>query len=212
VDQNAKIDRLNISLITTLAIVFVWSVIGPYDMFTWVLEMAPIPLGLIVLAATYRRFRLTGLAYILIWIHALILLVGAHYTYAEVPLFDWIRDTFDLSRNHYDRLGHLAQGFIPAILAREVLLRISPLKKGKWLFFIVVCVCLSISACYEIIEWLVAATTGTAAEAFLGTQGDPWDTQTDMALALIGAIISQLVLARLHDKLLGKLSEKHQAN
>ena len=206
-DRNAKIDRLNISLIITLAIVFVWSVIRPHDMFTWVLEMAPIPLGLIVLAATYRRFRLTPLAYILIWIHAVILLIGAHYTYAQVPLFDWIRDAFDLSRNHYDRLGHLAQGFIPAILAREILLRTSPLKRGKWLFCIVVCICLSISACYELIEWLVAVATGTAAEAFLGTQGDPWDTQSDMALALIGAIVSQLALARLHDKCLGKLSE-----
>ncbi|MBN1457402.1 MAG: DUF2238 domain-containing protein, partial [Sedimentisphaerales bacterium] len=182
-DQNAKIDRLNISLIIILAIVFVWSVTRPNDMFTWFLEMMPIPLGLIVLAATYRKFRLTPLAYVLIWIHAVILLVGAHYTYAQVPLFDWIRDAFDLSRNHYDRLGHFAQGFIPAVLAREVLLRTSPLRKGKWLFFIVVCVCLSISACYELIEWLVAVFTGTAAEAFLGTQGDQWDTQIDMALA-----------------------------
>ena len=122
-DRNAKIDRLNISLIITLAIVFVWSVIRPHDMFTWVLEMAPIPLGLIVLAATYRRFRLTPLAYILIWIHAVILLIGAHYTYARMPLFDWIRDSFELSRNHYDRLGHFVQGFVPAIIAREVLLR-----------------------------------------------------------------------------------------
>src|SRR6185436_14562110 len=146
------------------------------------------------LAATYKRFRFTDLLYVLIWIHAIILLVGGHYTYAEVPLFDWIRDTFGLSRNHYDRVGHFAQGFVPAIVAREVLLRKSPLKRGKLLTFIVVSICLAISASYELIEFGVSMATGSAGDAFLGTQGDIWDTQKDMLMALIGASTALLTL------------------
>ncbi len=197
--QNEKVDWFHIFLVAILFAVFVWSVINPNDFFTWILEMLPVPIGLTVLAVTYKRFRLTDLAYILICVHAIILLVGAHYTYAQVPLFNWIKAAFELSRNHYDRVGHFAQGFVPAILAREVFIRTSPLKGGKWLFFTVICVCLSISAVYELIEWAVAAISGTAAEAFLGTQGDVWDTQKDMALALLGAIAAQLLLAKLHD-------------
>lgn len=167
--------------------------------------MLPALLGVIVLLVTYNKFRFTNLAYFLMWMHAIILIVGGHYTYAEMPLFNWFRDTFELNRNYYDRLGHFAQGFFPAIIAREILLRLSPLKTGKWLFFIVVCIGLSISAFYELIEWWVAAATGSAAEAFLGTQGDVWDTQWDMFLALFGAIFSQLTLGGVHDKKLQKL-------
>jgi putative membrane protein len=159
-----------------------------------------------ILAATYPRFQFTRLVYVLVWLHAVILIIGGHYTYAEMPLFDWVRDTFGLARNHYDRVGHLAQGFFPAIIVRELLLRLSPLTSGKWLFTIVACVCLAISAFYELIEWWVAWATGSAATAFLATQGDVWDTQWDMFLALLGAIISQLLLGRFHDRGLERLS------
>jgi putative membrane protein len=188
-----------------LVAVFVWSAINPHDRLTWSLEVAPVILAAIILAATYRRFRFTNLVYLLISIHAVILMVGGHYTYAEVPLFDWIKDTFGSARNHYDRVGHFTQGFVPALIAREILIRLSPLRAGRWLFFIVVCICLAISAFYELIEWWVAVASGTAAEAFLGTQGDVWDTQWDMFLALCGAILAQLLLGRVHDRALERL-------
>lgn len=181
------------------AVALIISGIGPYDRVTWLLEVFPILIGVPILVLTYRRFPLTPLAYRLIFIHALILMLGAHYTYARVPLGFWVQNLFDFSRNHYDRLGHFAQGFIPAILAREVLLRRTPLVSGMWLFFIVACVCLAISACYEFIEWWSAIIGGESAEAFLGTQGDVWDTQWDMFLALLGAITSQILLAHIHD-------------
>ncbi|MFO0982623.1 MAG: DUF2238 domain-containing protein [Planctomycetota bacterium] len=179
-----------------------WSGIAPRDRFTWLLEVLPAVIGGALLVATHGRFPFTSLAYVLMWSHAAILLVGGHYTYAEVPLFNWLRDELHLARNDYDRIGHLAQGFVPAIVTREILLRRSPLCSGKWLFFLVTCVCLAISSLYEIIEWLVARCTGTAAEAFLGTQGDAWDTQWDMALALLGALCAQLLLGRSHDRAL----------
>ena len=188
-----------------LAAVFVWSAINPHDRLTWFLEVAPVILAAIILALTYRRFRFTNLVYLLIGVHALILMIGGHYTYAEVPLFDWIKDTFGYARNHYDRLGHFTQGFVPAMVAREILIRLSPLHAGKWLFFIVVSICLAISAFYELIEWWVALASATAAEAFLGTQGDVWDTQWDMFLALCGAILAQLLLGRMHDRALQRL-------
>ena len=187
-------------LIAAVLAVFIWSGLNPHDRFTWILEVLPAVIGFIILAATYFRFKFTRLAYLLIALHMVVLMVGGHYTYAHVPLFDWIRDTLDLSRNHYDRVGHITQGFVPAIIAREILLKTSPLKRGKLLFLIVVCICLAISAFYEFIEWWVAAATGTAAESFLGTQGDVWDTQWDMFLAFCGAIASQLLLARIHDQ------------
>lgn len=190
--------------------VLVWSGINPKDRFTWVLEVLPAVLGLAVLVATYARFPFTRLAYWLILLHAIILMVGGHYTYAEVPLFDWIRDSFSLGRNHYDKVGHFAQGFVPAVLAREILLRRSPLQKGKWLSFIVVCVCLSISAAYELLEWWVAVATGTAAEAFLGTQGYVWDTQSDMFLALLGGVTALATLSRIHDRALSMLPVSQQ--
>jgi putative membrane protein len=185
--------------------------IGPYDRTTWWLEVAPIFLGVPVLAATYRRFPLTPLAYRLILVHALILMAGGHYTYARVPLGFWVRDLLGLARNHYDRLGHFAQGFVPAILVREVLLRRTPLRRGGWLFFLVTSVCLAVSACYEFVEWWSAVVGGTAADAFLGTQGDVWDTQWDMFIALLGAVAAQLALSRLHDRELAHLLPSSQA-
>ncbi len=177
-----------------------WSGVRPHDRFTWLLEVAPLLIGVPVLVATYRGFPLTPLAYRLLLVHAVILMVGGHYTYAEVPVGFWFRDALGLARNHYDRLGHFAQGFVPAILAREILLRRSPLRRGRWLFFLVTCVCLAISAVYELVEWGTAVATGEAATAFLGTQGDPWDTQWDMFLALIGAVTAQAALAPAHDR------------
>ena len=193
-------------LLGSLAAVFVWSRVNPRDLTTWWLEVFPVILAIPILVATHRRFPLTPLAYVLIWLHAIILLIGGHYTYAEMPLFNWLRDALALSRNHYDRVGHLAQGFVPAILAREILLRTSPLRPGKWRFFLVCCVALAISATYELVEWwtalLTSPETGTA---FLATQGDVWDTQWDMFCALIGAVAAQLSLAKLHQRQIERL-------
>lgn len=203
-----KDKSIHIFLLCMVLLILGWSGIHPHDRFTWLLEVFPAILGMIVLVSTYNRFRFTTLCYLLIAIEMIILMVGGHYTYAKVPLFDWIRDVFGFSRNHYDRVGHFAQGFVPAIITREILLRKSPLNRGGWLFFIVVSICLAISAFYELIEWWVAMATGTAADAFLGTQGDVWDTQWDMSLALYGAIISLLILSKLHDRFLSKLGNK----
>lgn len=192
------------ALLGAVLLLLGWSAIGPHDRFTWLLEVAPVLIGIPILLTTFARFPLTPLLYTLLALHGAILIVGGHYTYAEVPLGFWIQDAFGLVRNHYDRIGHFAQGFVPAIVARELLLRLSPLHVGKWLFFLVLCVCLACSAFYELIEWWVAAATGSAAEAFLGTQGDPWDTQWDMFLALIGAILAQLIFSRLHDRQLAE--------
>lgn len=180
--------------------VLLLSGVSPYDPMTWVLEVFPILLGVPILIATGPRFPLTPLLYRLLFLHALILMLGAHYTYARVPLGFWMQDLLGLARNHYDRIGHLAQGFIPAILVREVLLRRSPLVPGRWLFFLVVCVCLAFSACYELIEWQAAVIAGERADAFLGTQGDVWDTQWDMGLALLGALAAQVLLARAQER------------
>ena len=187
-------------LLAVVILVLVVSGIEPADRMTWILEVLPVMAGLPVILATYRRFPLTPLAYWLLAGHALILMLGGHYTYAKVPVGFWLQDLFDLSRNHYDRIGHIAQGFVPAIVAREVLIRLSPLSPGGWLNFIVICICLAISAFSEMIEWWVAVAAGIAAEAFLATQGDIWDTQWDMFLALCGAITALLMLGRLHDR------------
>ena len=189
-----------IILLTITVAAVVVSGIGPYDRTVWFLEVLPILIGLPILIATYGRFRLTSLVYRLLVLHALILALGAHFTYAQVPAGTWVQELLDLSRNPYDRLGHLAQGFVPAILAREILIRRSPLQPGKWLFFLVVCVCLAFSALYEMFEWWAAVLGGEAADAFLGTQGDVWDTQWDMFLALVGSVLAQLTLARYHDR------------
>lgn len=198
-------------LLALAALALVASGIGPHDRATWWMEVAPVLLAAPVLIATHRRFPLTPLAYRLIFVHALILVLGGHYTYARVPLGFWVQDLFGFARNHYDRVGHFAQGFIPAILAREVLLRRSPLVPGKWLFFIVTSVCLAVSACYELIEWWAAVLGGSAADAFLGTQGDVWDTQWDMFMALLGAVGAQLLLARAHDRDLARLQTRFVA-
>jgi putative membrane protein len=197
--------RLQGGLLAAAGAAFVWSAIGPRDRFTWFLEVLPALLGFAVLAATYQRFRLTNLAYVLITMHAVILMVGGHYTYAEVPLFNWIRDVLQQSRNNYDKVGHFAQGFVPAILTREILLRTSPLRPGKWLPFLTVSVCLALSALYEFIEWWVALATGEAADAFLGAQGYVWDTQSDMLYCTAGAILSLALLTRTHDRSLAAL-------
>jgi putative membrane protein len=188
-------------------LVLIWSAIHPHDYFTWVLEVFPAILGLLILAWTFRKFQFTRIAYWLILMHSIILMIGGHYTYAEVPIFNWIRDAFGMSRNNYDKVGHFAQGFVPAIIAREILVRKSPLKQGKLLSFIVVCICLAISALYELIEWWVAIGTGTASEAFLGTQGDIWDTQSDMFFALIGAITSLVLLSKAHDNAISHIDK-----
>ena len=192
-------------LLVAAIVLLALSRIGALEPGTWLMEVAPILIVAPILVLTARRFPLTPLVYRLLFVHALILMVGGHYTYAKVPLGFWAQDAFSLARNHYDRLGHLAQGFVPAMLTREVLLRRSPLERGKWLGFLVVCVCLALSATYELIEWLAAVLGGSAADAFLGTQGDVWDTQWDMFMALIGAISALLLLSRAHDRQLAKL-------
>jgi putative membrane protein len=185
--------------------IMLWSIIHPHDLFTWFLEATPALITLLILSLTYKRFRLSNLAYLLIWLHSIVLLIGAHYTYAEVPLFNWIRDTFHTHRNSYDGVGHFAQGFFPAIIAREILIRKTPLKRGFWLSFLTVCVVFAFSAFYELIEWWVSLATGSKGDAFLGTQGDIWDTQKDMLLCLIGSILSLIFLSRTHDRSLQKL-------
>ncbi len=202
--------RYLVALLLLIALALILSGLAPYDRTTWWLEIFPILIGAPILVATHRRFPLTTLLYTLLAVHALILILGGHYTYARVPLGFWVQDLFGFARNHYDRLGHFAQGFIPAILVREILLRTSPLRSGRWLFVLVTAVCLAFSACYEFIEWWAALLGGHSAEAFLGTQGDVWDTQWDMFLALIGAITAQLVLGRVHDRALQTLSSQRQ--
>ncbi|TKB48665.1 DUF2238 domain-containing protein [Ferrimonas sediminicola] len=191
--------------VATFSLVLFWSAIDPKDGFTWFLEVLPALLGALILLATLKRWPLTPLAYQLVLLHSVILMVGGHYTYAEVPLFDTLAEWFDWQRNNYDKVGHLAQGFIPAILAREVFLRNRVVRPGGWTFFLSLCFCLAFSAFYELIEWWVAIGTGEGAEAFLGTQGYVWDTQSDMMWAMIGAILSQLLLGRRHDRQLRPL-------
>ena len=197
--------RYEIGLLLSLVLFLILSGIHPHDRFTWVLEVFPVLIGVPILVWIYPRFRFTRLVYTLLWLHAIILMVGGHYTYAQVPLGFWIQDAFGFARNHYDRIGHFAQGFIPALLAREVFIRTSPLGGSRWLPFVVICFCLAFSAFYELIEFWTALASGEAATDFLGTQGDPWDTQWDMQLALIGAIVSLLALSRLHDRQLAEL-------
>ena len=204
-------DRRLIWFCVLLAPVLGWSAVAPHDYFTWFLEVVPVLIGLPIALALHRRFPLSNLLLVLLWWHCVILIFGGHYTYARVPLGDWAMHWFGWTRNNYDKLGHFAQGFVPAVLAREILLRTSPLRNrgdgrpSRWLGFLVVSVCLAFSAFYELTEWAVAVSSGAAADDFLGTQGDPWDTQTDMAMALVGAIAALLVLPRWHDRSLAKL-------
>lgn len=220
-------DRRLIWFVGWLLPVLAWSAVRPHDCFTWALEVAPIFIGLPVAFAVQRRFPLSSLLLVLLWVHAVILIVGGHYTYARVPLGDWAMEWFGWTRNNYDKIGHFAQGFVPAILTREILLRTSPLgrngnvagtadpgpasarpataRPSRWLGFLCVSVCLAFSAFYELIEWWVAVASGAAADDFLGTQGYAWDTQSDMAWALAGAIIALVTCSRLHDRSLGRL-------
>ena len=191
--------------VSVYLVVLVWSAIDPKDRFTWFLEVTPALIALPLLAFTRRRFPLTPLAYVLILAHCIVLMVGGHYTYAEVPLFDWLRDSLGLARNNYDKLGHFAQGFVPAIIAREILIRFDVIRGAAWRNFFIVCFCLAVSAFYELIEWGVALASDEAAEAFLGTQGDVWDTQSDMAWALFGAVLALVLLGRGHDRQLRTL-------
>lgn len=194
---------------TILLIIFgaslTWSAINPKDYFTWFLEVIPAILGLFILILTYNRFKLTNLLYGLILIHCCILMIGGHYTYAEVPFFDWVKEALDLTRNNYDKVGHFAQGFIPAMIAREILIRKKVVVIRKWLNFIIVSICMAISVTYEFIEWFVAEQTGESAESFLGTQGYIWDTQSDMLYATTGAIMALVTLSKIHDKLLKEI-------
>jgi putative membrane protein len=185
--------------------VLIWSVIAPKDYFTWLLEVFPALIGFAVLVFTYKKFPLTTLVYFLILLHTCILFVGGHYTYAEVPLFDYLKPIFGWTRNNYDKVGHFVQGFVPALVAREILIRKDVIDGNKWRNFFILCFCLAVSATYELIEWLVAVAEGGAADAFLGTQGDVWDTQSDMASALVGAIVALISLSTLHDSQLRAL-------
>ena len=204
-------DRRLIWFCAALAPVLGWSLVRPHDYFTWFLEVAPVLVGLPVAWSMQRRFPLSTLLLVLLWWHSVVLIVGGHYTYARVPLGDWMSHWFGWSRNNYDKIGHFAQGFVPAILVREILLRTSPLRDrgdgrpSRWLGVLCGSVCLAFSAFYELVEWRVAVASGTAADDFLGTQGDPWDTQSDMACALVGAVCALGLLARWHDRSLARL-------
>ena len=198
---------MKIAWIAIFLVVLVWSGINPKDYLTWALEVAPAVIGFAVLAATRRSFPLTPMLYFLILVHMVVLMVGGHYTYAEVPLFDTIKPWFGFERNNYDKVGHFLQGFVPAMIAREILIRKKVMESAWWRNFLIVCFCLAFSAFYELIEWWVAVISGTGAEAFLGTQGYVWDTQSDMAFALGGAILALATLGRMHDRQLRELGK-----
>jgi len=200
-------DRVPAGLLAAVAVILVWSAIGCHDWFTWFLEVVPVLIGIPALVLLYPRFRFTDFVYVVIALHATILMVGGHYTYAEMPLFNWIRDTFHLDRNYYDRLGHFAQGFVPALITREALIRRTTLRPGLLRTVLLFSVPMAISACYELVEFAAAKATGGAADAFLGTQGDPWDTQWDMSFCLFGATAALLLFSRLHDAALRNSSK-----
>lgn len=197
-----EIPGSHLALLVIVVAVTAWSGWQPYDRFTWWLEVSPTLAGVAILIATYRRFRFTTICYALIAVHMCVLCVGGHYTYARVPAFDWLRPIFGWERNHYDRLGHLMQGFVPAIIAREILVRFDVIRKTKWRPFLIISICLAISAFYELLEWWAALIGGSAADDFLGSQGDVWDTQSDMCLALLGASGALLFLSYFHDRAL----------
>jgi putative membrane protein len=201
--------RQHFVLLASFLAILLWSGIAPKDHFIWFLEVFPAMAAAVVLAVIYPRIRLTMLLYCLIWLHALVLMLGGHWTYAEMPLFSWLRDEFGLARNYYDRVGHFFQGFVPAMIAREIFLRNRIVNGRGWMFFLVCCVALAISAFYELIEWWVAVASGTAADDFLATQGDVWDTQWDMFIALCGAIVAQITLAGWHDRQLKSHTGSH---
>ncbi len=183
------------------------SAINPHDYFTWILEVFPAMIGFLVLLATFKKFQFSYLTYTMILFHCIVLFVGGHYTYAEVPLFDWIREAFHQSRNNYDKVGHFTQGFVPAMITRELLVRKDVVKKGGWLSFLTVCVCLSISAFYEFLEWFVAIVSGQDSESFLGTQGYVWDTQSDMLYAFLGALCMIVLFSKIQDGQIKKVTK-----
>jgi putative membrane protein len=195
----------HLALLLSVLVVLIWSAVEPHDRLTWWLEVFPALVALVILFATYRRFEFTTLTYALIALHMCVLFVGGHYTYARVPLFDWLRPIFGWHRNHYDRLGHIVQGFVPAMVAREIFVRLQILNRKRWQPFLVVSVCLAISAFYELIEWWIALVSGDSAVSFLGTQGDPWDTQEDMFCALVSAIAAIALLSRVQDRAINRL-------
>lgn len=201
-------EKLHKLLIAIFTAALVWSAVDNADPMTWLLEAFPALLAVVLLILTYKKFRFTNLTYIFIVLHCLILFIGAKYTYAEVPAFNWLKDALDMSRNNYDKVGHFAQGFIPALIARELLIRWNIVTKKRWMNFIVVSICLAISAFYELIEWFAAETLGDSAESFLGTQGYVWDTQSDMLCALIGALCMVIFLSKIQDKAIKNIPDK----
>ena len=209
-EVNLWVWRMKVLWLATYFTALLWSVVQPHDYFTWILEAAPALIGLGILAATHHRFPLTPILYTLILIHCLILFLGAHYSYAEVNTFKFVRDFFGWQRNNYDKLGHFAQGFVPAILAREILMRNSVVNGRRWLNLIVISICLAFSALYELFEWGVAVATGSSADSFLGTQGYIWDTQSDMAMALMGAVAALVILSKAHDRQLALLKTENR--
>jgi putative membrane protein len=206
--MNTRISPLHLALLAATALVFAWSAWSPYDRPTWWLEVAPGIVGAILLIATYSHFRFTTLVYTLITLHIMLLCVGGHYTYARVPLFTWIEPYFGWHRNHFDRLGHFMQGFVPALIARELFIRLRVVTAAGWRFAIIILICMGISALYELLEWFTALTSGEAASAFLGTQGDVWDTQEDMFMALLGAICALLIMSLWQNRQMRKLPSR----
>jgi putative membrane protein len=206
--MNPRISPLHLALLLLVGLVFVWSGWQPYDRLTWWLEVVPVILGGLLLIFTYSHFRFTTLVYTLITLHMILLCVGGHYTYARVPLFDWIQPTFGWHRNHFDRLGHFMQGFVPALIARELFIRLRVVNSDGWRFSIIILICMGISALYELLEWAAALAGGAASTAFLGTQGDVWDTQEDMFMALIGAICALLFMGFWQNKQMRKLPSR----
>ena len=200
--------KLIYTLLGLTLLLLIWSAINPFEYFIWFLEVLPAVIGVIILILTFHKFRLTNFVYTLIFIHCAILIIGGHYTYAEVPLFDWIQETFNQTRNNYDKVGHFAQGFVPAMITRELLIRKSVVNTTSWLNFIVVCIAMAISVTYEFIEWAVSIGTGDGGDAFLGTQSYIWDTQSDMLYATIGAIIALIMFGRYHSSKIKKMNMK----
>ncbi|WP_040279478.1 DUF2238 domain-containing protein [Psychroserpens damuponensis] len=198
--------KLIYTLLILIIVLLIWSAIKPFEYFTWCLEVSPAVIGVLVLMFTFKKFRFTNVVYVLIFFHCVILIIGGHYTYAEVPLFDWIQETFNHSRNNYDKLGHFAQGFVPAMITREVLLRKNVVNSNSWLNFIVVCIAMAISVTYEFIEWAVSLSTGEGGDSFLGTQGYIWDTQSDILFATIGAILALIFFGKYHTLQIEKLT------
>jgi putative membrane protein len=184
------------------------SAINPHDYFTWILEVFPGIIGFFVLLLTFKKFRFSYLTYVMILLHCYVLFIGGHYTYAQVPLFNWVRDVFHQSRNNYDKVGHFMQGFVPAMIARELFIRLQVFRKKTWIPFLVIAVCGFISLCYELLEWFVSITSGSSGDSFLGTQGDVWDTQSDMLFAVIGATCMVLLFAGLQDKVIRKMDHE----